>query len=169
MHGVDIGDLQRDVAPAACLTNRIDGRGAVFLEKKQAVSQAKCRTARPRLLAEAEDVAIEPAMFAEAADSHGDGYLGDTIVSRRHQLNTIAIGIDHSSRFLEALSRDNQFAVTARCRVRQGLHMIEANGDILLPEPQHWLQIVCRKSDVDDAFCQLHLPTAIRTTYPPAS
>src|SRR5713101_5845394 len=194
MHGVDIGDLQRDVAPAACLTNRIDGRGAVFLEKKQAVSQAKCRTARPRLLAEAEDVAIEPAMFAEAADPHGDGYLGDTIVSRRHQLNTIAIGIDHPSWFLHALSRDNQFAVTARCRLRQGLrmmvelddrallvvpvlflspanrqHMIEANGDILLPEPQHWLQIVCRKSDVDDAFCQLHLPTAIRTTYPPAS
>src|SRR6266705_2893211 len=175
MHGVDIGDLQRDVAPAACLTNRIDGRGAVFLEKKQAVS-------------------IEPAMFAEAADSHRDGYLGDTIVSRRHQLNSIAIGIDHSSRFLEALSRDNQFAETARCRVRQGLrvmvelddrallvvpvlflsaadrqHMIEANGDILLPEPQHWLQIVCRKSDVDDAFCQLHLPTAIRTPDPPAS
>jgi len=32
-------------------------------------------------------------------------------------------------------------------------HMVEANSDILLPEPQHWLQIVCRKSDVDDVFC----------------
>src|ERR1700720_4073048 len=46
MHGIDIGDLQRDVAPSARLTNRIDGCGAVFLEKKQAVSQAKGRTVR---------------------------------------------------------------------------------------------------------------------------
>ena len=130
-------------------------------------------------------------MFAEAADPHGDGYLGDTIVSRRHQLNTIAVGIDHPSRFLEALSRDNQFAVTARCRLRQGLrmmvelddrallvvpvlflspanrqHMIEANGDILLPEPQHWLQIVCRKSDVDNALGELHLSRLKRMTCP---
>ena len=62
MHGVDIGDLQGDVAPSARLTNRIDGRGAVFLEKNEAVAQAKGRTARPGLLAEAEDVAIEPAL-----------------------------------------------------------------------------------------------------------
>ena len=48
-------------------------------------------------------------------------------------------------------------------------HLIEANGSILLPEPQHWLQIVRRKSDVDDAFCQLHLPAVIRTMYPPVS
>jgi hypothetical protein len=79
-------------------------------------------------------------------------------------LNTIAIGIDHPSRFLEALSRDDQFAVPAWCGFGQGLrvmvelddrallvvpvlflapanrqHMIEANGDILLPEPQHRL------------------------------
>src|SRR5947208_1929573 len=48
MHGVDIGDLQRDVAPAACLTNRSDGRGAVFLEKEQAVSQADRNILQPR-------------------------------------------------------------------------------------------------------------------------
>src|ERR1700747_151079 len=111
------------------MTNRIDGRRAVFLEKNEAVAQAKGRTARPGLLAEAEDVAIEPAMFAEAANPHGDGYLGDTIVSRRHQLNTIAIWIDHPSRFLEALSRDNQFAVTARCRLRQRLAMVVETYD----------------------------------------
>jgi hypothetical protein len=28
----------------------------------------------------------------------------------------------------------------------------------VLPEPQHRLQIVRRKSDVDDVFCELHLP-----------
>src|SRR5258705_22942 len=39
-------------------------------------------------------------------------------------------------------------------------HMIKANRDILLPEPQHRLQIVRRKSDIDDVFRQLHLPTA---------
>ncbi len=71
MHGVDIDDLQGDIAPAECLTNRIDGCGAVFLEKKQAVSQAKGWTARPGLLGEAEKVAIEPAVFAEASDGHG--------------------------------------------------------------------------------------------------
>jgi hypothetical protein len=115
-------------------------------------------------------------------------------MSRRHQLNTIAIGIDHPSRFLQALSRDNQFAVTARRCLRQGLrmvvdlddgsllivpvlflpaadrqHMIEANSGILPPEPQHRLQIVRRKSDIDDAFCQLHLPTVTRTMSPSVS
>ena len=69
MHGVDIRYLQGDVAPAARLTDRIDACGAVFLEKNKAVTQAKGRTARPGLLAEAEDVAIEPAVFAEAADT----------------------------------------------------------------------------------------------------
>jgi hypothetical protein len=48
-------------------------------------------------------------------------------------------------------------------------HMIEANSGILPPEPQHRLQIVRRKSDIDDAFCQLHLPTVTRTAYPPVS
>ena len=124
-------------------------------------------------------------MFAKVSDPHGDGDLGDAPISLRHQLNTIAIGIGHPSRFLQTLSCDNQFAVTARCCLQQGLrvmvelddgallhvpvlllpaanrqHMIEAKSDILLPEPQHWLQIVRRKSDVDDVFCQLHLPTA---------
>ena len=44
-------------------------------------------------------------------------------------------------------------------------HMIEANSGILLPEPQHRLQVVRRKSDIDDVFGQLHLPTVIRTMY----
>jgi len=48
-------------------------------------------------------------------------------------------------------------------------HMIEAETDVLLPEPQHRLQIVGRKSDIDDVFCQLHLPTATRTMYPSVS
>jgi len=43
----------------------------VLREKKQAVSQAKGWTARPGLLGEAEKVAIEPAVFAEASDGHG--------------------------------------------------------------------------------------------------
>src|ERR1700677_559694 len=73
MDRVDIGDLQGDVAPAGCLTRRIDGRGAVFLQQNEAVSQPKGRTARPGLFGEAEDVAIEPAMFAETADPHHDG------------------------------------------------------------------------------------------------
>jgi len=120
MHRIDIGDLQGDVAPAACLTNRIDGRQAVFLEKNEAVAQAKGRTGGPGLLGKAEDVSIEAPVFAEAPDAHGDGYLGDAIISRRHQLDTIAIGIDHPSRFLQALSCDNQFAITARCRLGQG-------------------------------------------------
>src|SRR5260221_4394553 len=100
----------------------------------------------------------------------------------RHQLNTIAIGIDHPARVLQAFSRNNQFAVAARGGLRQRLrvmvelddgalrvvpvlflpaanrqHMIEAKTDILLPEPQHRLQIVRRKSDVDDVFRELHL------------
>ena len=37
-------------------------------------------------------------------------------------------------------------------------HIIESKTDILLPEPQHRLQIVRRKSDVDDIFRQLHQP-----------
>jgi hypothetical protein len=36
--------------------------------------------------------------------------------------------------------------------------MVEAKADIVLPEPQHRPQIVRRKSDVDDVFCELHLP-----------
>src|ERR1700686_1827969 len=63
MDSVDIRDLQGDVAPAECLTSRIDGRGAVFLQKKEAVSQAKSQTARPGLFGEAEEVAIEPTVF----------------------------------------------------------------------------------------------------------
>jgi hypothetical protein len=50
---VDVGDLQGDVAPTQCLTNRIDGRGMVFLQKKQAVSQAKGRSTPPGLFGEA--------------------------------------------------------------------------------------------------------------------
>ena len=45
-------------------------------------------------------------------------------------------------------------------------HMIKAHGGVLLPEPQHWLQIVRRKSDIDDVLCQLHLPTITRTLCP---
>src|SRR5260370_5855776 len=102
---------------------------------------------------------------------------------RRHQADAIAIGIDQEARFLHALSRNNQFAVAARRYGRQGLrvmvelddgalrvvpvlflpaanrqHIIESKTDILLPEPQHRLQIVRRKSDVDDVFRELHLP-----------
>jgi hypothetical protein len=85
-------------------------------------------------------------------------------MSRWHQLDTVAIGINHQLGFAQALSRDDQFAVAARCCLRQRLrvmvelddgallvvpvlllsalnrqHMIEANNDIPLPEPQHWL------------------------------
>jgi len=38
VYSVDIRNLQGDVAPAECLTNRIDGRGAVFLQKKEAIA-----------------------------------------------------------------------------------------------------------------------------------
>src|SRR5882672_5240320 len=104
-------------------------------------------------------------------------------MSRRHQADTIAIGIDHRAWFLDALSRNNQFAVAARCCGRQRLrvmvefydraqrvvpvlflpaanrqHVVEAKAGILLPEPQHRLQIVRRKSEVDDVLCELHLP-----------
>ena len=40
MDGVDVGDLQRDIAPAAGLTRRINGRRAVFLERNKALSKA---------------------------------------------------------------------------------------------------------------------------------
>src|SRR5712675_854845 len=70
MHGVDIGNLKGNVAPSARLANRIDGRGAVFPKQKQALSQAKGRTARPGLLGEAENITIELAVFVEASDSH---------------------------------------------------------------------------------------------------
>src|SRR5258705_6676811 len=36
--------------------------------------------------------------------------------------------------------------------------MAEAKAGILLPEPQHRLQIVRRKSEVDDVLCELHRP-----------
>jgi hypothetical protein len=106
-------------------------------------------------------------VFTEASDPHSNGYLGDAIMSSRHQLDTVAVGVDHSPRFLKALSRDDQLTVTAWRGIRQGLrmmvelddgalllvpvlllsaanrqHMIEANSDFLLPESQHWLQIV---------------------------
>jgi hypothetical protein len=54
------------------LANRIDGRSAVFLEKNQTISQAKGRTARPGLLGEAENIAVESLVFAEASDPHRD-------------------------------------------------------------------------------------------------
>src|SRR5216684_814993 len=104
-------------------------------------------------------------------------------MSRRHQADTIAIGIDHRAWFLDALARNNQFAVAARCCGRQRLrvmvefydraqrvvpvlflpatnrqHMVEAKAGIPLPEPQHRLQIVRRESEVDDVLCELHLP-----------
>src|SRR3981189_2233213 len=119
MHGVDIGDLQGDLAPSARLTNRIDGRRAVFFEQKQAVSEAKGRTTRPGLLGEAENIAIESPVFPKASDPHGNGELCDAVTSRRYQLNTIAVGIDHPSRFLDALSRADQFPDAARCCLRQ--------------------------------------------------
>jgi hypothetical protein len=105
------------------------------------------------------------------------------IMSRRYETDTIAIGIDHGAWFFDALSRNNQLAVAARCCGRQRLrvmvefydraqrivpvlflpatnrqHMVEAKAGILLPEPQHRLQIVRRKSEVDDVLCELHLP-----------
>jgi hypothetical protein len=53
MDGVDIDDLQGDIAPAECLTNWGDGCGMVLLQKKQAVSQAKSRSTGPGLFGEA--------------------------------------------------------------------------------------------------------------------
>src|SRR5258706_13839155 len=104
-------------------------------------------------------------------------------MSPRHQADTIAIGIDHRAWFLDALARNNPFRVAAgwcgrqRLRVRGEFydraqrvgpilflpatnrqHMVEAKAGIPLPEPQHRLQIVRRKSDVDDIFRQLHQP-----------
>src|SRR5271169_4719667 len=103
-------------------------------------------------------------------------------MSRRHQADTIAIGIDHGAWILNARSRNSQFAVAARGSGRQRLrvmvefydrtqrvvpvlllpaanrqHMVEAKAGILLPELQHRLQIVGRESDVDCVLCKLHL------------
>jgi hypothetical protein len=36
--------------------------------------------------------------------------------------------------------------------------MVEAKAGILLPEPQHRLQIVRRKSEVDDVLCEFRQP-----------
>ena len=85
MDGVDIDDLQGDVAPAEYLTNWGDGCGMVLLQKKQAVSQAKGRSTGPGLFGEAEDPTLEPAAFTDTPDAHRDGELGDTIMSRRHE------------------------------------------------------------------------------------
>jgi hypothetical protein len=63
MVGVDIDDLQGDVAPAECLTNWGDGCGMALLQKKQAVSQPKGRSTGPGLFGEVEDATIEPAVF----------------------------------------------------------------------------------------------------------
>src|SRR5258708_8726312 len=104
-------------------------------------------------------------------------------MSRRHRADGIASGIDNGARLLNAVSCNNQFAVAAGCRGREWLrvmielddralrlvpvlvlpaanrqHIIESKTDILLPEPQHRLQIVRRKSDVDAMFRQLHQP-----------
>ena len=46
--------------------------GAVFLEKNQTISQAKGRAARPGLLGEAENIAIESPVFVQASDPHRD-------------------------------------------------------------------------------------------------
>src|ERR1700680_2580038 len=91
-------------------------------------------------------------------------------MSRRHQADTIAIGIDHGAWFLDALSRNHQFAVAGRGCGPQRVwlvlclaapnqqRMVEAKAGVLLPEPQHRLEIVRRKSEVDDVLCELHLP-----------
>src|SRR5882757_4736441 len=122
---------------------------------------------------------------------HHDTELVDAFISFRHQPNAIAIGIDRLPWLLLALSGDDQFAVSARSRLRQGVrmmvdlynrallvmpilllstahrqHMIETKDDILLPEPQHGFQVVGRKPHVDYAFRQLHVSTAIRTMCP---
>src|ERR1700730_3488570 len=103
-------------------------------------------------------------------------------MSRRHETDTIAIGIDHAAWFFDALSCNNQFAIAARCCGRQRFgvmvefydraqrvvpvlllpaanrqYVVEAKAGILLPETQHRLQIVRRKSEVDDVLCELHL------------
>src|SRR5258705_5379419 len=95
-------------------------------------------------------------------------------MSPRHQADTIAIGIDHRAWFLDALARNNQFAVAARCCGRQRLrvmvefydraqrvvpvlflpatnrqHMVEAKAEIPLPEPQDRLPTVSAQSHAD--------------------
>jgi hypothetical protein len=47
MDSVDVGDLHGDVAPAESLTRQVNGCGRIFLQKKQAVSQAKRNAFRP--------------------------------------------------------------------------------------------------------------------------
>ena len=159
----------------------------VLLQKKQAVSQAKGRPTGPGLFGEAEDPTLEPAAFTDTPDAHRDGELGDTIMSRRHETHAISIGIDHGAWCPDARSRNDQLAIAAgRCgrqrfdvmiefyhraqRVVPVLFlaaanrqdMIEAKADIVLPEPQHWLQIVRRESEVDDVLCELHVPASMR-------
>jgi hypothetical protein len=162
----------------------------VLLQKKQAVSQAKGRSTGPSLFGEAEDPTIEPAVFTDTPDAHRDGELGDTIMSRRHETDAISIGIDHGAWCPDARSCNAQLAIAAGRSGRQRFDvmiefyqraqrvvpvlflaaanrqdMIEAKADIVQPEPQHWFQIVRRKSDVNDVFCELHLPHHNRTTY----
>jgi len=67
MHGVDVGHLQGDVAPAPRLSHRIDGRSGIFREKDEAIAKAKAGSARPGQLSEAENVAKECPVRAEAA------------------------------------------------------------------------------------------------------
>jgi hypothetical protein len=82
------------------LTNRIDGRGAVFLQKKEAMSQAKSQTTRPGLFGEAEDVAIEPTVrgsLPELACRHaidvGEPAVGiATEIEARNQRQQAVIG-----------------------------------------------------------------------------
>ena len=186
----DIGDLERDVAPAAGAANGIDGCSAVFHENDKAVAKAEGCPARPGMLGEAEDVAIEFPVLAKASHAHGDSDLRDAVMSPRHQANAIAVRIGHPLRRLQALARDDQFAVAAGRCLRQGLrvmielddgallimpvlflsaanrqYMVEANARILLPEFQHRLEIVCRKPDIDDALGELHWQDLKRMTY----
>ena len=155
----------------------------VLLQKKQAVSQAKGRSTGPCLFGEAEEATIEPAVFTDTPDAHRDGELGDTIMSRRHETHTISIGIDHGAWCPDARSRNDQLAMAVGCCGRKRFDvmiefydraqrvapvlllaaanrqdMIEAKAGIVLPGPQHRLQIVRRKSDVDAVFRELHLP-----------
>ena len=182
MDGVDIDDLQGDIALAECLTNWATVAAWSSSRRSRLSPQAKGRSTGPGLFGEAEDPTIEPAVFTNTPDAHRDGELGDTIMSRRHETHAISIGIDHGAWCPDARSRNDQLAIAAgRCgrqrfdvmiefydRVQRVVpvlflaaanrqDMIEAKADIVLPEPQHWLQIVRQKSDVDDVFCELHL------------
>jgi hypothetical protein len=142
--GVDVEDLEGDVAPAPPAHLRIRRRFGRLFEEDQAVPGLEHPGPR---LGQLQHLAIEPPVRLEVPNRQHDADLRHPILAGRDQGDAIAVWIGHRPPRAHALAGDQQLAIAGgrgrRQRFGMGVDLEDAAGDhvpvlvLAAPDLQH--------------------------------